>query len=84
MRVESGELARQWRTHTDRYSAASCFPAPPQMSSGIEPGVSVSVKSSNDCVYTTLAFSAVHSALTAYSGVWAAMALLCVRCRVPA
>jgi hypothetical protein len=54
------------------------------MSSGIEPGVSVSVKSSNDCVYTTLAFSAVHSALTAYSGVWAAMALLCVRCRVPA
>ncbi|KAL4447306.1 hypothetical protein ABPG77_007339, partial [Micractinium sp. CCAP 211/92] len=38
-----------------------------RMSSGIEPGVAVSIKSSNDCVYTTLAFSAVHSMLMAYA-----------------
>lgn len=43
------------------------------MSSGIEPGVAVSIKSSNDCVYTTLAFSALQSLLTAHSGGWAGM-----------
>lgn len=30
--------------------------------------MAVSIKSSNDCVYTTLAFSALHSILAAYSG----------------
>ena len=50
------------------------------MSSGIEPGVSVSLKSSNDCVYTTLAYSAVHSALTAYSGGWLTAVLLLLPC----
>ncbi|KAL4443584.1 hypothetical protein ABPG75_011321 [Micractinium tetrahymenae] len=38
-----------------------------RVSSGIEPGVAVSIKSSNDCVYTTLAFSALHSMLMAYA-----------------
>lgn len=47
-----------------------------QMSSGIEPGVAVSIKSSNDCVYTTLAFSAVHSMLMAFAGGWGRVASL--------
>ena len=38
------------------------------MANGIDPGVAVSVKSSSDCVRATLAFSALHSILTAYSG----------------
>jgi hypothetical protein len=38
------------------------------MASGIEPGINVSIKTSNDCVYSTLAYSSVSSALAAYSG----------------
>ena len=38
------------------------------MAAGVEPGVSVSVKTSNDCIYTTLAFSAISRILSAYSG----------------
>ncbi len=55
------------------------LPNCPQISSGIEPGVAVSIKSSNECVYTTLAFSALHSILAAYSGGWAGAAggILC-------
>ena len=36
--------------------------------SGIDPGMHISIKSSNEAVYTTLAFSAVNSLFTAYSG----------------
>lgn len=79
-----GALTRHWQTFGDGCPVTSCTPDPLQMSSGIEPGVSVSVKSSNDCVYTTLAFSAVQSALTAYSGGSAATALLYVHCGVQA
>ncbi|KAL4858517.1 Vacuolar protein sorting-associated protein 13C [Chlorella vulgaris] len=38
-----------------------------RMASGIEPGINVSIKTSNDCVYSTLAYSSVSSALAAYS-----------------
>lgn len=61
-------------------------PAPKQMSAGIEPGVALSFKSSADCVYTTLAFSALQSLLTAYSGgqlrMWHACCACCGDSRV--
>ena len=40
----------------------------PQVCYGIDPGMHISIKSSNEAVYSTLAFSAINSLLTAYSG----------------
>ena len=60
---------KRWRVCCRRLPPTACLDLlRPQVASGIEPGVHISIKSSNETIYTTLTFNAVSSLLTAFSG----------------